>query len=836
MVSLVFQATALLQAGIQAHQLGEIAQAEAIYRDILSRDPKNADAHHLTGVISFQRGRYVQAVEQITKAIELNPNNTIFFSNRGNALMELKRFEDAIFSFEEAIRLMPAHHDAFNNRGISLSELRRLDEALSSFDEAIRLRPDYAEAFNNRGVTLKGLERLDDALSSFDEAIRLKPDYSEAFNNRGLTLQDLKRFEESLPSFGEAIRFRPDYADAFNNCGITLKELKRFEEALVSFNEAIRLEPNRAAAFNNRGLTLKELKRFEEALVSFNEAIRLEPDQATAFNNRGNALRELKRLDEAIASFDEAIRLKPDYATAFNNRGISLKEHMRFDEAISSFEEAVRIKPDYADALSNCGIALSEHKRLDEALKSLNEAIRIKPDSAFLPGTAAQLRAQISNWAGLGALVTSIEDGVSANKLKSPPFSLLALVDDSRLHLRASDQWVREKVASSGTLGSIIERPRSEKIHIAYASADFRDHPVSYLLAEMFESHDRARFEVTAISFGPDDGQAMRRRISAGVDRFEEVRCMSDINIARRCRELGVDVAVDLMGFTGNGRTGIFAERGAPIQINWLGYPGTMAASFIDYIIADPTLIAESDLKHYTEKVIWLPDTYQVNDTSRQISDKNFTRAECDLPESGFVFCCFNNSYKVLPATFDVWMRLLHRVPGSVMWLLEDNATASRNLRTEAISRGIDPDRLVFASRLPLPQHLARHRVADLFIDTWPYNAHTTASDALWAGLPVLTKSGRSFASRVAASLLNAIGLPELITQSEQDYEELAVAIAQDSNRLQALKEKLCENRLKYPLFDCKRFTKNLESAYSQVMERHWAGAEPDHLSVAAVL
>jgi predicted O-linked N-acetylglucosamine transferase (SPINDLY family) len=802
MVSLVFQATALLQAGIQAHQRGEIAQAEVIYRDILSRDPKNADAHHLTGVISFQRGRYVQAVEQITKAIELNSNNAIFFSNRGNALMELKRFEEAISNFEEAIRLTPEHHDAFNNRGISLSELRRLDEAISSFDEAIRLRPDYAEAFNNRGLTLKALKRL----------------------------------EEALSSYGEAIRFRPDYADAFNNCGITLKELKRFEEALVSFNRAIRLEPDRAAAFNNRGIVLKELKRFDEALVSFNEAIRLEPDQAPAFNNRGNTLRELKRLDEAIASFDEAIRLKPDYATAFNNRGISLKEHMRFDEAISSFDEAIRIKPDYADALNNRGIALSEHKRLDEALRSFDEAIRIKPDSAFLPGTAAQLRAQISNWAGLGALVTSIEDGVSANKLKSPPFSLLALVDDSRLHLRASDQWVREKVASSGTLSSIIERRRGEKIHIAYASADFRDHPVSYLLAEMFESHDRARFEVTAISFGPDDGQAMRQRISAGVDRFEDVRCMSDVNIARRCRELGVDVAVDLMGFTGNGRSGILAERCAPIQINWLGYPGTMAAPFIDYIIADHTLIAESDLKHYTEKVIWLPDTYQVNDTTRQISDKNFTRAECDLPESGFIFCCFNNSYKVLPATFDVWMRLLHRVPGSVMWLLEDNSTASRNLRIEAIARGIDPDRLVFASRLPLPQHLARHRVADLFIDTWPYNAHTTASDALWTGLPVLTKSGRSFASRVAASLLNAIGLPELITQSEQDYEELAVAIAQDSKRLRALREKLCENRLTYPLFDCKRFTKNLESAYFQVMARYWAGAEPNHLKVAAGL
>jgi predicted O-linked N-acetylglucosamine transferase (SPINDLY family) len=405
----------------------------------------------------------------------------------------------------------------------------------------------------------------------------------------------------------------------------------------------------------------------------------------------------------------------------------------------------------------------------------------------------------------------------------SASFPLLALVDEPRIHFRAADKWVREKAQPSGSLSASIERRRDKKIHIAYLSADYHDHATSYLMAELFESHDRDRFELTAISFGPDHSQAMRQRVSAAFDRFEDVRRMSDVEVARRCRELGVDIAVDLKGFTQDSRLGILAERCAPIQINWLGYPGTMAAPFIDYIVADRTLITEAELEHYTEKVIWLPDTYQVNDSQRHISDKNFTRAECGLPESAFVFCCFNNNYKILPTTFDVWMRLLDRVPSSVLWLLEDNPIAAKNLRAEAIARGVDGDRLVFAKRIPLPQHLARHRVADLFIDTWPCNAHTTASDALWAGLPVLTRSGRSFASRVAASLLNAIGLPELITQSEQDYEELAVALAQDSERLQALKKRLSINRTTYPLFNCKRFTKNLESAYYQVMERHWA-------------
>jgi len=829
----ICQENVFLQLAIRAHQLGDLSQAEAICRDILSSDPQNADALHLAGLISYQCRDYMEAVDKIAKAIELKADNASYYSNRGNALRELKRLDEALLSYDEAIRLQPNYAEALNNRGNVLSELKRFNEAIVSYNEAIRLKPDYAAALNNRGNVLSEVKRLDEALLSYDEAIRLKPDYVVAFNSRGNVLAELKRFDEAIVSYNEAIRLKPDSAEALSNRGAALLGLKRLDESISDFDEAIRLKPNYADAFYNRGIALSDLKRFDDAISSYNEAIRLKPFYAKAFYNRSNVLAELKQLDEALASLDEAIRLKPDHVAALINRGNVLAGLKRFDEAICSYDKAILLQPDHADAFNNRGNALAELKRLEEAISSFEEAIRLRPHYPFLPGMALFLRGQICQWAGFKELVTNITDGIWADKSISASFPLLALVDDPRMHLRAAEQWLRGKESSLEALSSIIGMRRGKKIHIAYFSADFREHAVSHLIAELFEFHDRNRFELTAISFGPDNGSAMRRRIATAFDRFEDVRHLSDVDVARLCRTLGVDIAVDLMGFTRDSRPGILAERCAPIQINWLGYPGTMAAPFIDYVVADRTLITEADLENYTEKVIWLPDTYQVNDRQRQIAEKNFTRAECGLPESGFVFCCFNNNYKILPAAFDVWMRLLDRVPGSVLWLKEDNATVSRNLRTEAIARRIDADRLVFANRLPLlSQHLARHRVADLFIDTWPYNAHTTASDALWAGLPVLTKSGRSFASRVAASLLNAIGLPELITQSEQDYEELAVALAQDSERLQALKTRLSINRLTYPLFDCKRFTKNLESAYHQVMERHWAGVKPDHLEV----
>lgn len=735
--------------------------------------------------------------------------------------------------YQRLLAADPRNAEALQLIGVIALQQQRHAEAVEQIAQAIAIQPGQASFHSNLGMALSGLGQHDQALASYNEALRLQPDYPEAFNNRGNTLRALQRLQEALASYDAAIRLKPDYAEAFNSRGIVLFELQRFEDALSSHDQALRLQPDHASAHFHLGNALRQLKRSDEALRCYEEAIRLQPSNAAAFNNRGSALIDRQRLDEALSSYNEAIRLQPNYAAAFSNRGIALSRLRRFEESLASFDEAIRLQPEDADAFNNRGNTLIQLRRYEEALSSFNAALCLKPNYPFVAGWVAHLRCHIGQWSELVPLVSQITQGVSAGEPITPPFPLLALVDDPRLHRQAAATWLRERKTPTSTLGPLAARPRGERIHLAYLSADFHNHATSYLMAELFELHDRDRFELTAISFGPTPNTTMRQRVSAAFDRFEEVSNSSDIDVARLCREIGVDLAVDLKGFTGDSRVGILAHRCAPIQINWLGYPGTMAAPFIDYIVADRTLISEDDLADFSEKLIWLPDSYQVNDGKRRIADKVFSRAECGLPETGFVFCCFNNNHKILPSTFAVWMRILQRVPGSVLWLLEGNPAAAANLRREALSRGIAAERLVFARKLPLAEHLARHRLADLFIDTWPYNAHTTASDALWAGLPVLTRAGRSFASRVGASLLTAIGLPELITRSDQHYEDLAVALAQDPLRLQALRQRLAANRLSQPLFNCERFTRSLESAFVQVMERHWAGAEPDHLAVA---
>ena len=439
----------------------------------------------------------------------------------------------------------------------------------------------------------------------------------------------------------------------------------------------------------------------------------------------------------------------------------------------------------------------------------------MKPDITWIRGDLVYTSTKICNWTSLQSHLDNIRTRVAKNEKTINPFSLLALTDNDLLHAKASKTYNQSKHPSNLILGPTLKSQDHQKIRVGYYSADFRDHPVAFLTAELFELHDKNKFEIFAFSFSGHDNSPIRSRLKSAFNQFIDVSGMSDLEVAQLSRELEIDIAVDLGGYTNDSRTGIFAYRAAPIQINYLGYPGTMGADYIDYIVADKTLIPENSQQFYSEKIIYLPNTYQVNDRKRAIADKQFTREELGLPEKGFVFCCFNNSYKILPEIFASWMRILKAVEVSVLWLFEGDPTFRSNFQNEMIKLGIDPTRAVFAKRVDaMSDHLARHSQADLFIDTWPYNAHTTASDALWSGLPVLTLMGQSFASRVAASLLNAIGLPELITNSLAEYEALAIELATNPKKLDALKTTLAKNRLSAPLFDTPLFTKNLEAAY----------------------
>jgi predicted O-linked N-acetylglucosamine transferase (SPINDLY family) len=687
------------------------------------------------------------------------------------------------------------------------------------------------QAMFRDGLRLQNLGQLEQARAIYQQVLTVQPGYFDALHMLGVIAARTGNPARAVELINKAIEVNPNSASAYSNRGNALSALEQYQAAVASYDKAIAIKPDHANAYFNRGKALYELKQYQDAIASYDKAIAIRPDHADAYCDRGVALSDLQQYQAAIESYDVAIAIEPGNAVAYVYCGIALSQFNQHQAAIDSFDKAIALKPDYAAAYFNRSVPLIALKRYQDAIASYGKAAAIKPDTGFLYGQLLHTKMQICDWGDVDNQITELMHRIQRTDRAATPFSALALLTSLPMQRKVAEIYVSVMHPADLELGSIPKHAREKKIRIGYFSADFHNHATAYLMAELFERHDSDRFELVALSFGPDSNDEMRQRMATAFDRFIDVRSQSDKEIALLSRNLSVDIAIDLKGFTLESRPGIFAFRAAPIQVNYLGYPGTMGADYMDYLIADKTLIPEASQQHYTEKIVYLPNSYQVNDAQRKIADKAFSREELGLPPSGFVFCCFNN-YKITPGTFDGWMRILRQVNGSVLWLLEDNPTAASNLRKEAQHRGVSPGRLVFANRMPPPEHLARHRAADLLLDTLPCNAHTTASDALWAGLPVLTCTGEAFASRVAASLLSAIDLPELITSTQEDYEALAIELATHPERLKAIKQKLERNRLSTPLFDTKLFAKHIEEAYMQMIERHHADLAPDHIYV----
>jgi protein O-GlcNAc transferase len=829
------EAAAAYQRAMASHQQGRLNDARAGYQRVLQLQPQNASVLNLLGIIALQMNDPTSAVEWIGRALDLDPRNVLAYVNRGSAYAMLNQHAAAIACYDKAIALDPeSNASPFYNRGNALQQLKQHEAAIASYDQAIALESDLdGDAYFGRGTALLELEQHEAAVASFDQAIAIGSNYeAEAYLSRGIALQLLERHEDAIASYDHAIALKPDYAHAYNNRGLALTKLEQYEAALASYDKAIEFGANDAVTYHkNRGIVLHALRRFQAARASCDRVIALSANDAEAYHDRGVAEIGLTQFDAAIASFDKAISLKPEYAQAYNNRGFALTHLKRYDAALASYDAATTMDANFADAYFNRGNLLAELKRPADALTSYARALALEPDLGFLSGQLICTRMAICDW-NQAADLARLTERIERDEAACGPFGFLALSGSAALQRRAAEIWVRERCPLNPLLPAIPRHADHERIRLGYFSADYHDHATSHLIAGLFETHDRSRFQVIAFSFGPDSTGAMRARIEAACDEFIDVRDQSDSEVAQLARDLQIDVAVDLKGFTDGHRVGIFALRAAPLQVSYLGYPGTLGANYMDYLIADHTLIPEESRRHYAEKIVYLPDSYQANDAKRVIADRAFTRDELGLPAAGFVFCCFNNNYKIMPDTFDRWMRILERVPGSVLWLLADNPTAVGNLRREAVRRDVSPERLVFAERISLPEHLARHRAADLFIDTWPYNAHTTASDALWAGLPVLTCAGEGFASRVAASLLTAIGLPELIVSTPERYEDLAVHLATDAQRLAEIKQRLAENRLTAPLFDTQRYTRHIEAAYTKLYERYQANLPAEHIDL----
>ena len=605
------------------------------------------------------------------------------------------------------------------------------------------------------------------------------------------------------------------------------------EVAHLLLQKACREEQASASAMYYLGDSFLEKGQFEEAKRYLSKSLNKAGDFFEGLHDLGTACASLGEKDTALFWYQKALKLKNDSYELFYNIGKIFDELKIHEKAIDAYDSAIRLKPDFAEAWFNKGCALNDLKRHTEAIDTFVQLIKIQPQTVNDWDYGGMLSAisRACRWADVERHKDALIKIINLNKGINP-FAFLALNDDVLLHKKAAINFTQTKFSPKNHLNPIPKRAKSDKVRIGYFSADLHNHATTYLIAEMLELHNKDQFEIYAFSYGPDVYDEMRQRCMNAVDHFHDVRNLSDHAVAQLARNLQIDIAVDLKGFTQDGRMGIFAFRAAPIQVSYLGYPGTTGAEYIDYMVADPILIPESRQSFYTEKIAYLPNSYQVNDSKRAISNKVFSKAELGLSESSFIFSCFNSNYKITPTTFDIWCNILRKVDTSVLWLFEDNPQAKENLIKEASLRGIDGKRLIFASHLKNSEHLARLRIADLFLDTFPYTAHTTASDALWAGLPILTMVGDSFASRVSASLLTAIGLPDLITYTPAEYESLAIDLATNPEKLYQLRAQLEDNRLSKPLFDSRLFTRHIESAYAKMYQRYQDDLIPAHIYV----
>lgn len=788
---------AQLQDALALHKQGQLAPAAKIYRAILAMAPQNAEANQYLGMVLVQEGDAAAAVPFLQVATRANPKSAGAHLNLGVALAQAGQFSEAIASFDRVLALNPNSLDALRRKAAVLQLNGEALDALVLFDRLLQHDGKNPGLWNDRGAVLRDLERQAEAVESFDRALALLPDYPAALVNKGHVLRDMGRPQDALSHYDRALALMPGNAECLLSRAKALIDIDRRAEALEQFDSVVARDPQNLSAWLLRGQLLQGLKDFRGALDNYTRAMEHHAQSVSLMIDMAKLLENLKSYEAALDGYNKALELEPDNAVVLYHRGMTLNRMNRPEEAVADLQQVYTIAPNYP----------------------------------MLEGTLHHLRMQVCDWSDYAAL-PGLFQRLQNGETEVNPFPLVALPAS------AGDQLLASRAYSAKNFPALApvwkgERYSHDKIRLGYLSADYHRHATAFLAAGLFEAHDRANFEVIAYSYGGNDNSAMRQRLEAGFDEFHDVSRISDEDVAQMIRAREIDILIDLKGFTQDNRLGITARRPAPLQVTYLGYPGTLALPFIDYAIVDRWVVPEKIQPFFSENLIFMPHSYQVNDDKREIG-KAPTRADYGLPPDVFVFCSFNHTYKITPDIFDVWMRILQQVPGSVLWLLEANPSAARNLRAEAQKRGVDPSRLIFAPKVPTEDHLARQALAGLFLDNLPCNAHTTASDALWGGLPVLTCPGHTFAGRVAASLLSAVGLPEMIVPDLKAYEETAVHLATHAADLAALRDKLAANRLQKPLFDTKLWTRHVEEAYRAIHARHLAGLPPAHYDVPA--
>ena len=777
---------ALFENAAARTQAGDLGAAEKLYLEILQRSPQHGTALHQLGLIAAQNGDLDSALRYLTAAVLAEPGAA--------------------------------------KAGVHLAEVRmargELQEAIACYERVLGTHSDDAQTWYGYGNALHAMGRHDNAVSAYSRALMLMPDRVEVLTNRGNAMHDLGRFTEALADYDRALKQMPGLAMLHNNRGNTLRALQRPADALASIDRALSIEPGFDEARINRGNLLLDGGNSAAALAEYERVLALNPGVAIVHRLRADALHDLHREQEAVVAYQRALQIDPADVESLCNYAILLYQQARYEDALAHLDRALIAAPGNIKAINNQAQCLRALGRHEEAAVVLSRLLELAPDWEYALGELFHSRAHCCDWNGYEqnrqALLAAVESGRKADT----PLAFLAVSSSSEAQRICAQTRVADKYPARVPPLWSGSAHNHDRIRVAYVSADFCEHPVSYLMAGVFECHDRQRFDLTGIALRNDDGSPASRRVRAALGNVIEVQALSDDEIAVLMHEMEIDIAVDLMGHTFNSRTGIFSRRPAPVQVNYLGFPGTMGAPYMDYLIADRIVVPPESRKDYAEKIVYLPDSFQANDDRRVIASHKPSRSEIGLPESGFVFCCFNNSYKITPQVFSLWMDLLRQIPGSVLWLLGERPAVVRNLSAEAVKRGIDPARLVFAGRLPYAEHLCRLQLADLFLDTLPFNAGTTASDALWAGVPVVTCRGEAFVSRMAASLLTTIGLQELITDRAEDYAELTLKLAMSPDSLADLRKRLGQQRIESPLFNTVRFCRSLELAYQQMLTR----------------
>lgn len=687
----------------------------------------------------------------------------------------------------------------------------RLPEALAGFEAALTADPGLAEAEHGRALCLLMLGRDEEALAAFDSVGAELTGAAAVLANRGVALHRLGRLEEAVASYDAAVSADPHYAIALANRAATLSALGRHGEALESCTRALAVRPDHVDAWINRGEALNSLHRHAEGLESFERALALSPDHAEALNGRSTSLRRLGRGEAALADADRAVALRPGDPRLHGNRGMALEAIGRPEEALAAYDAGLALAPGFALLLTNRGAVLNTLGRHREALESFERALALGSRHPGAFGGAADAAAKLCDFEARERYASEMprrsEAGVVA------PVLAMGYLDDPGLLRKAAAGYVAGMIPAEAEAVARPARGAREKIRIAYLSADFRPHAVGFLFRTLLQHHDRGRFELIGLAFGPEDGGEVRREIARALDALHEIGGVGDRDAAGFLARLDVDIAVDLMGCTQHARPAIFAYRPAPVQVGFMGYAGTMGVRMLDYLIADPVVAPPEHAAHYAEALVHLPGSWLLVDGGPVEPAPD--RAAFGLPKNGFVFAGFNAAWKITPQVFAAWMRLLRAVEDSVLWLSAMHPDAERSLRGEAARAGIDPGRLVIKPNLPFDAHLAAHGCADLFLDTAPYNAHATAGDAIRAGLPIVTCRGGAFAGRVGASLLTAAGLAELIAEDLAGYGALALALARDPRRLKGLRE-----RLKAARFDAGDYARGLEGAFERMVSR----------------